>query len=107
MYHTNMLLRVCKVWDCMLLEWTQRAEDELVEAVSYYLEQEDYTTAHNIASRIIAATARLATLPHSGRKGLIPGTRELIVPRLPFIIVYEVTQHVLVLRVLHTSRLWE
>jgi plasmid stabilization system protein ParE len=46
-------------------------------------------------------------MPHRGRAGRLFGTRELIHPELPYIVVYRVAREsVEVLRVLHTSIRW-
>ena len=90
----------------MLIEWTQAAEDDLVEALVWYIEQADKETGQRIVARLFAAADRLERFPHSGRQGLLPKTRELVVPNLPYFLVYKVTDKVEVLRVMHTSRLW-
>lgn len=47
----------------------------------------------------------LAANPQLGRAGRIPGTRELILGDLPFIIVYRLMRDELqILRLLHTSQ---
>jgi toxin ParE1/3/4 len=49
----------------------------------------------------------LSRLPEMGREGRWPGTRALILPDLPFRIVYRVREDtVQVLRVDHTKRKW-
>jgi toxin ParE1/3/4 len=90
----------------MLIEWTQAAEDDLVEALVWYIEQADRETGQHVVTRLFAAADRLEIFPHSGRLGVLPGTRELVVPNLPYFLVYKVTDKVEVLRVMHTSRLW-
>ena len=90
----------------MLIEWSQTAEDDLAEALAWYIEQANEETGQSIATRLFAATDRLEVFPHSGRPGLLPETRELVVPNLPYFLVYKVTDKVEVLRIMHTSRLW-
>ena len=90
----------------MLIEWTQTAEDDLVEALAWYIEQADKETGQRVATGLFAAVDRLEAFPHSGRPGLLPETRELVVPNLPYFLVYKVTDKVAILRVMHTSRLW-
>lgn len=90
----------------MLIEWSQTAEDDLVAALTWYIEQENAALGQKIADRIFAATDRLAVFPHSGRPGLLTGTRELVLPDLPYFIVYRVAANIEIMRVIHTSRLW-
>jgi toxin ParE1/3/4 len=53
------------------------------------------------------APASLKSFPNRGRPGKKEGTRELVVPSLPYVIVYQVrTDSVHVVRVLHTSQDW-
>jgi addiction module RelE/StbE family toxin len=60
-----------------------------------------------VIDRIEQLVKRLATFPESGRVGHIPGTRELVVPGLPYLVVYRVTPDAVeILRVFHTSRNW-
>ena len=90
----------------MLIEWTQAAEDDLVETLAWYIEQADKETGQRIVTRLFAAADRLEVVPHSGRPGILSKTRELVVPDLPFFLVYRVTDKVEILRIMHTSRLW-
>lgn len=44
--------------------------------------------------------------PRAGRAGLLRDTRELVIPHIPFFLVYQMQQDVIVvLRVMHTSKL--
>jgi toxin ParE1/3/4 len=45
----------------------------------------------------------LELFPYSGRQGIIPGTYELVVPKLPYIVVYRVAEHVEIVSIFHTS----
>jgi len=42
-----------------------------------------------VIERILASIERLASFPEMGREGTVSGTREWVVPRLPFIVVYQ------------------
>lgn len=51
---------------------------------------------------------RLARFPASGRPGSWPGTREVVVGDLPFLVVYRLeAEEVQILRVLHTATDWQ
>ena len=42
-----------------------------------------------------------------GRPGRIPGTRELVIPKTPFIVPYRLQRNVIqILRVYHGARRW-
>lgn len=59
-------------------------------------------------ARIRTAADRLAEQPLTGRKGVVPGTREWVVIGLPYIIVYEVhhdREELLVLGIYHGAQL--
>ncbi len=52
---------------------------------------------------------RLKNFPNSGRTGRAAGTRELVIPRTPFIVIYRVRQkleRVEIIRVLHGAQKW-
>lgn len=56
---------------------------------------------------IDAAVVHLALHPYSARRGRVAGTRELVVPRTPYLIVYRIEQKaVVILRVLHGAQDW-
>jgi toxin ParE1/3/4 len=45
--------------------------------------------------------------PHMGRHGRVPGTRELVIPRTPYIVPYRLLDEAIqILRVYHGSRRW-
>jgi toxin ParE1/3/4 len=49
----------------------------------------------------------LADHPHMGRAGRVDGTRELVVARTPYLVVYRViSTEVRIIRVLHSAQCW-
>jgi toxin ParE1/3/4 len=45
--------------------------------------------------------------PEMGRPGRVPGTRELVIPRTPFIVPYRLVGNTIqVLRIFHGARRW-
>jgi plasmid stabilization system protein ParE len=57
--------------------------------------------------RIRAAVVRLATSPALGRSGRVAGTRELVIPRTPYVVPYRVTGDVVqIITVLHSAQRW-
>ncbi len=90
----------------MRLVWTQHALTDR-DAIFGYIEAESPRAAVNVDDQIVAAVRRLLEFPESGRLGRVAGTRELVVPRTPFIAAYVVTaDRVRILRVLHGAQVW-
>ena len=72
-----------------------------------YIAQDRPAAAERQLERILAAAARLAQLPESGRPGRRTGTRELIVARTPYLLPYRIRGELIeVLRVLHGRQRW-
>ena len=63
--------------------------------------------AARVAAVLVDSTAHLEQFPLSGRSGRIEGTRELVIPGLPYIIPYRLAgDEIQILSVIHTSRKW-
>lgn len=72
-----------------------------------YIAADSPRAARQMARRIHDSAERLRTTPEIGRPGRLYGTRELLVTRTPFIIVYRVRDGVIeILRVIHAARKW-
>ena len=91
----------------MTLVWSPEAIEDLA-SLRAYIEQDDPVAARRVALHIIRNVEMLLPRnPEMGRPGRIPGTRELVVPRTPFIVVYRVQSEVLqIIRIFHTARKW-
>jgi len=90
----------------MRILWTPTAADNL-ESIADYLYEQNPASADQIVRRVYQAPAILRQFPNSGRVGRKEGTRELVLPSLPYIIVYEVRgNNVRLLRVLHGAQRW-
>ena len=87
--------------------WSPEAIADLV-ALRAYIEQDDPAAAQRVALHIIHNVETL--LPHSpelGRPGRVPGTRELAIPRTPYIVPYRLVANTIQgLRVFHGTRQW-
>jgi toxin ParE1/3/4 len=69
------------------------------------LHEENPELVRDLAQRIKSGVARLEHFPLSGRIGTTAGTREIVNDRLPFIVVYRVTDsEVQILRVFHDKQ---
>ena len=72
-----------------------------------HIAKDDPAAASRVVGAIVEAALRLEQFPLSGRAGRVQGTRELVVPGLPYIIPYRVVDDVvLVSSVINTSRKW-
>lgn len=80
------------------------ARDDIRAAHRYDAERH-VAAAGRMAESLLAAIAGLAEFPVIGRAGIVPGTRERLLTRYPYKIVYEVSGNTIsVVRVLHTSQ---
>ena len=89
------------------IKWTRPALADLVEAQAY-ISRENPQAAEVIAQRIWEATQSLADNPRIGRNGHVAGTREWVVQRTPYLVVYRIREnHVEILHVYHGKRNWQ
>ena len=71
----------------MNLVWSRAAVADL-EEVAAYIAEESERIAEFVEARIHEEAALLARFPDAGRQGRVSGTRERVVLRTPYIIVY-------------------
>lgn len=90
----------------MKVVWLREASSAL--DIHYdYLASRNPKAATFVFRRIVDSTKRLRQFPESGRQGRFLGTREVIVPGIPYIVVYRVSASAVeILRVFHTSTDW-
>jgi toxin ParE1/3/4 len=90
----------------MNIAWTRRAILNL-HHVREFIRQENPAAAEKVGARLEKAASGLARFPESGRAGKVPGTRELVIPGLPYLLIYQVSgDTVTILRVLHDKQKW-
>ena len=90
----------------MQLRWTAAAAEDL-EHIADYLFEKTPQNAAQLMRRIYDAPSLLKTFPHRGRPGKKQGTRELVIPSLPYMDVYQVAGDVLfIVRILHAAQDW-
>ena len=90
----------------MQVRWTQPAANDLAE-ISRYIRKDNPSTARSVAKTLFDAANSLDRMPDRGRMGRIPGTRELMVATLPYIIVYEAGKEAVhILHIVHGARDW-
>ena len=90
----------------MKLVWLVTAKCSRASQIAYVAERNPQA-ALDMANAIRVATDRLANYPRMGRPGRVRGTRELVVPRTPYIVIYEIKGDVVrFIRVLHSAQNW-
>ncbi len=90
----------------MRLRWTIPAAQDLYRIVQR-VQEDNLTAASKVAETVYDGCGTLAQFPRRGREGRIPGTRELIFPGLPYIVVYQINdQSIEVLRIYHGAQDW-
>jgi toxin ParE1/3/4 len=90
----------------MKLRWSRRAVRRLA-SIHDYIAKDSPAAAERVAAAIVETALRLERFPLIGRVGRIEGTREMVVPGLPYILPYRVVEDVVqIASVIHTSRKW-
>ena len=86
--------------------WLHEATEDL-KIIGAYIAQESPKAAYEVLIKIKAAADSLSYNPEIGRVGRVPGTRELVISNLPYILPYRITKKdVQILAVMHTARKW-
>jgi toxin ParE1/3/4 len=89
------------------LRYTPQARRHL-DAIAEYLTQRNPEAARRIGLRIQETIELLGLFPQMGREGTPAGTREMIVPGLPYIIVHRIERDeedtLVILGVYHTAQ---
>ncbi len=90
----------------MKIVWTAPASCDL-ETIGDYIAKDSPVAARRVVRAIEAAGGGLERFPLSGRPGHRTDTRELVVPRTPYIVPYRVhPQAVEILAVFHGAQSW-
>ncbi|MDP2158244.1 MAG: type II toxin-antitoxin system RelE/ParE family toxin [Nitrospirota bacterium] len=88
----------------MLVAWLAEAVEDLI-GIRQYIAHNNPRAAEDVAQRILGTIDYLRDHPGIGKAGKLHGTRELVIPALPYIVPYRVRAEVIeILGVLHTSR---
>lgn len=89
--------------------WLDDADKDL-EAILDHIEKESPRGALTMAVAIRrGANTLLSEHPKIGRSGRVAGTRELVIARTPFVVVYRIrskARQIEILRVLHGAQQW-
>lgn len=90
----------------MNLIWLPRARDDVRKAFRY-IANDSQTAAEGVVTRLRMQVKTLAEFPKSGRPGRVPGTREMVISRTPYVVAYRIVGDVVeILAVLHGARRW-
>lgn len=90
----------------MRIEWLPAAVDSLQDQLGY-VEMRNPDAALSYSRRVEAAVGLLGDHPSIGRTGRRPGTRELVIARTPFLVVYRIEGDVItILRLFHGAQDW-
>lgn len=91
----------------MNILWSPEAIEDL-NALRVYISEDDPAAARRVVLHILHSIEQLLPdNPQMGRSGRVPGTRELVIPKTPFIVPYRLQRNVIqILRVYHGARRW-
>jgi toxin ParE1/3/4 len=90
-----------------VIEWTEQAIRQLDQARDYIGLSNSEEVADTVVAHIANSVQQLAAFPVSGRPGRVKGTRELVVPRTPFIVAYTVDKaRIVILAIYHGAQRW-
>ena len=80
---------------------------EDLHLIKKYICNDNLEASKIVIKYIISSIEKLKENPALGRAGRVLRTRELVVTKYPYIVPYQVRDNcIYVLRVLHTSRIW-
>lgn len=96
-----------------VIRWTEPASADFLGIVEW-LHDKNPTAAARVGRTILNAIEQLENSPLLGKPGRSPDTRELGIPRFPYLVVYSVEPatitsdpaRIAILRVLHGAMLW-
>ena len=91
----------------MKILWSPEAISDLA-SLRAYIAEDNPAAAQEVALHIIQNVEQLLpNKPQMGRPGRVPGTRELGIPKTPFVVPYRLQRNVIqILRVYHGARRW-
>jgi toxin ParE1/3/4 len=88
------------------IEWTPLAETEARE-IHHYIAEDSIGAADRQLDLLFESILGLSRFPGKGRAGRVHGTRELVVPGTPYIVVYRLIDTTIqILSILHGARRW-
>lgn len=91
----------------MRLVWSPEAIRDLA-SLRAYVAQDNPRAAQRMALHVVRNVETLLSKnPSMGRPGRVSGTRELVIPKTPFVVPYRVQAGMIqILRIYHGARRW-
>jgi toxin ParE1/3/4 len=88
----------------MIVRYKPRAVKDL-EVIHNYIARDNPAAAKAVIRGIVRSIERLMILPLSGRSGVVPGTRILAVPGLPYVVIHRVHEDAVdIVAIIHSAR---
>lgn len=91
----------------MKVRWSRASKDQLI-AIRTYIQANNPEAAERVRLRVIETVRLLSALPRLGHPGGKQGTRQFVIPRLPFVLVYRVDiadeDELIILGIFHTAQ---
>ena len=89
----------------MIVRRTPRARQHL-QNIAAFIREHNEEAARRVGARIRETIRRLSEFPRMGHEGTIPHTLEMIVPGLPFVVVYRIdnAEVLVILGIYHCSQ---
>jgi toxin ParE1/3/4 len=91
----------------MKIAWSPEAIEDLISLRAYIAEDNPAAARRTVQHIVESIEQLLPDNPRIGRAGRVPGTRELVVPKSPYIVPYRLQRTTIqILRVYHAARRW-
>jgi toxin ParE1/3/4 len=91
----------------MKIAWSPEAIEDLVSLRAYIAEDNPAAARRTVQHLVESIEQLLPDNPRIGRAGRVPGTRELVIPKTPYIVPYRFQRTTIqILRVYHAARRW-
>lgn len=90
----------------MKIQWTPLAQAQAGE-IHRFISADNASAADRQLDLVLESIAGLSLFPEKGRPGRVDGTRELVVPGTPYIVVYRLkAREIQIISILHGARRW-
>jgi len=83
------------------IEWTEQAARQLDQAHDHLALANGEEIASRFTMQIVTSVQQFSAFPMSGRRGRVPGTRELVISNTPFIVAYTIEKERIAILVIY------